>query len=133
AAVSGEDRLGAPEGLADVETALRRSDFAGATLGGVQLKPTRGGVALTRDRGAVLGRAGGQAAPPALALPLGDEVVWDGRLALRAQKPGWRLEADARGDPELVFGATRMVASPEVEARWLLAAHAAHRLSSAVL
>lgn len=71
------------------------ADGRGATLGGAQAVIRRNEIILRRDPGAGLGRAG---TPPVLALPLpvGEEVVWDGRFALNARAPGLFARAIGR-------------------------------------
>jgi tRNA(Ile)-lysidine synthase len=132
AAVSGEDREGAPQGLGDLEGALLGADFTGATLGGVRFKRERKASLMQRDKGAVLGRADGKAALAALKLPSGEEVVWDGRLALTAGEDGWSAKADAQGAPFLLRGEDRaaLAEMDSVESRWLLQDHVAHRLGA---
>ncbi|MGH7546376.1 MAG: hypothetical protein ACREKI_09360, partial [Gemmatimonadota bacterium] len=84
----------------------------------------------TRDSGAALGRADGAMAPAPLPLPVGEEQVWDGRIALTAQAPGWRAVAD--DNPDLVAlekdGVRRRLDAAEdaVRARPLLRARVAH-------
>lgn len=133
AAASGEDRASAPRGLDELEAAMTRPGFTGATLGGARLKPVRDAVVLERDRGAVLGRADGATALPALDLPAGEDVAWDGRLALKANEPGWRVVVNAEGAPQLARGEERrgVSESGSVETRWLLTDHAAHVLGGA--
>lgn len=61
------------------------------THSGVEFAPTGRGVTLKREPGAVLGRADGAPAAAALSLMPNVEAIWDGRLAITATKPGWRV------------------------------------------
>lgn len=65
--------------------------YRGETHSGVEFAPMKGGVRLQREPGAVLGRADG--VPPLLPLTLtaNEEAIWDGRLAVTAPEPGWRV------------------------------------------
>jgi tRNA(Ile)-lysidine synthase len=88
AAAAGADREAGADAVAPLEADLHHG-FRGATLGGARLTPRRDGFRLERDRGALQGRSGGVAPLAALPLPAGREMVWDGRLALRAAEDGW--------------------------------------------
>lgn len=134
AAVAGAPREPPAPAIAELEARLSAPDFPGATHGGVRFHPARGGaIRLTRDSGAALGRADGAAPPAPLPLPVGEEQVWDGRIALTAQAPGWRAVAD--DNPDLVVlekGAERRrlaAAEEAVHACALLRAHIAHALA----
>lgn len=91
AAASGASREPSSSDVEALELRILRADHRGETHSGVEFTPTKSGVALQRERGAVLGRADG--APPlsALALPANEEAIWDGRLAVTAPEPGWRV------------------------------------------
>lgn len=98
--------------------------FRGATLGGARLAPRGETLRIERDRGAVLGRAGAPALAP-LPLFAGKETVWDGRLALIVDRPGWRAEAGGGGAPILVSSAgaatvPEAMAAGWARARWLV-------------
>jgi tRNA(Ile)-lysidine synthase len=95
AAAAGAAREPSSPDVDDLETAICRPGFPGATLAGAWIAPAAEGVMLTRDPGAVVGRSGGQAPAAAIELPAGREVVWDGRLAVTAAAPGW-LAAPAK-------------------------------------
>lgn len=78
----------------DVEALEQRimgDGYRGETHSGVEFAPTKGGVTLQRERGAVLGRADG--APPLSPLTLiaNEEAIWDGRLGVTAPETGWRV------------------------------------------
>ncbi|MBL8546283.1 MAG: tRNA lysidine(34) synthetase TilS [Hyphomonadaceae bacterium] len=85
-AASGEERGASSSAMAGIEA--RALGQHGFTRSGVAFVPGPGIVTLRRDPGAVLGRAGMPGLAP-LALPPGEAVVWDGRLALTARAPGW--------------------------------------------
>ena len=89
AAAAGAGREPSRAELHDLEAVFKRPAFRGATLAGAVISPGADGVVLRRDPGAVLGRSGGGKPLLAAPLPVGREVVWDGRLALTAQAPGW--------------------------------------------
>ncbi len=96
AAAAGAPREPRAEALARLEAALKQPDFPGASLGGALVRAQSGGVMFRRDPGAVAGRAGCAPLAP-LALPKGEEVIWDGRLALTGLEAGWtaRAQTDA--------------------------------------
>ncbi|WP_395646113.1 tRNA lysidine(34) synthetase TilS [Terricaulis sp.] len=102
-----EPQLAAVERL---EARLGQESFRGAALGGARLRRRGVEVWIERDPGALLGRADGTPGVAALALAAGAETVWDGRLALHALAPGWRIEAEADG-PVIVKGDQRIVAA----------------------
>jgi tRNA(Ile)-lysidine synthase len=76
--------------LIELERHVMSHGHRGSTHSGVEFMPAEGGVYFAREPGAVLGRADGAAALPALPLSEGKEAVWDGRLAVTAPEPGWR-------------------------------------------
>jgi tRNA(Ile)-lysidine synthase len=90
AAVSGASREPGWSDMDALEARLMNRDYRGSTHGGVEVARSKDSLALSRDAGAVLGRADG--APPLSALPLTKnvEAVWDGRLGVTAPEPGWR-------------------------------------------
>ena len=77
---------------------------------------------MSRDPGGVLGRRGGGVRLADLALPTGETVVWDGRLALTASAPGWSAGAAVGGPILRLGGETRPLAEAPVVARWLVSA-----------
>lgn len=104
----------------------RRQPFTGGTLGGVALKVRGGTVVMTRDTGALTGRADGAKPIPPLPLLPNQETIWDGRVALIMARPGWSVVVEA-GVPRLARGENRAelaAASP----RWLLQERVAHLL-----
>jgi tRNA(Ile)-lysidine synthase len=70
----------------------------GFTHSGVEFSPNDTGVALTRDAGAVFGRADGALALSPLQLPANVEAIWDGRLGVTATEPGWRSVPARNGE-----------------------------------
>ncbi|MEQ1618521.1 MAG: tRNA lysidine(34) synthetase TilS [Terricaulis sp.] len=129
AAVAGAERSPPPGALFRLDSALAAANFRGATLHGARLTPSENEVRIRRDRGAVQGRAGGGAGCAPLNLPQGEEIVWDGRLALRSPSQGWRVEADGASLLLCRDGARLRLSEWEGEARWLLATHVRHLLS----
>ena len=103
----------------------------GATHSGVDFTSKMHSVTLLRSLGASIGRADG--VPPLAPLPLatGVEVIWDGRLAVTATEPGWRV-VPARNGHRLVFesGSVRRHYS-EMEGRLRLHPLAAERIAHA--
>lgn len=87
-AASGEQRGASASAMAEIEARALGAGEPGFTHSGVAFAPGRQALVLTRDPGAVLGRAGTAGLAP-LPLPPGEERVWDGRLALTAHTPGW--------------------------------------------
>lgn len=85
---------------------IEQSSFTGATLAGAQLTPRRGAILITRDRGALTGRADGAEAIAPLPLQPERETIWDKRLALTATEPGWSVVFE-NGAPQLASGAAR--------------------------
>jgi len=113
AAASGQARPPAADG---VEAELTRT--GAVTLGGALLRRNRDAIRISRDPGALTGRADGAKPPPPLVLAPDVEAVWDGRLAVFAREPGWSVIVE-RGVPVLARGAARQsiaAASP----KWLL-------------
>ncbi|MEZ5973186.1 MAG: tRNA lysidine(34) synthetase TilS [Hyphomonadaceae bacterium] len=74
-----------------LECRSMNQDYAAWTNSGVEFRCGDHGVALLREQGAVLGRADGVAPLAALPLAVNVEAVWDGRIAVRASEPGWRV------------------------------------------
>jgi tRNA(Ile)-lysidine synthase len=130
AAAAGAPREPAFAALARLEARLGEPTFAGACLGGARLARTRKRLRIDRDPGALVGRAGGATALAPLPLEPGQEAVWDGRLALCVDEPGWSVVA-AAGAPELVrLGQRRALANLVAigQARWLLSQRVNHLL-----
>jgi tRNA(Ile)-lysidine synthase len=105
----------------------------GRTIGGAQLKRKNDSLEVGRDPGGVTGR-GRSPALAALDLPPGEEVVWDGRLALLAHEPGWRAEPAEGGQRPLLRHGNRLETLEDasktgaVIANWLLRERIAHLL-----
>jgi hypothetical protein len=70
----------------------------GFTHSGVEFTPTDARVALTRDAGAVFGRADGALALAPLQLSANVEAIWDGRLGVTAPEPSWRIVPARNGE-----------------------------------
>ncbi len=119
-----EPNSSAIEGL---EARLSAEAFAGASLGGAQLARNGAETMLTRDVGALRGRADGALPLAPLPLPAGEEVVWDGRLAITVSEPGWSIVAEA-GGPRLAKGGMRLEVGELGAAHWLLEARVRHLL-----
>lgn len=128
AAASGAAREPAGEQVAALVQRLDEAEFKAATLGGAVLRRAGQRLLLRRDPGALTGRADGPPARAAAPLPADEEVVWDGRVALKAAEPGWWVEARGAAIPELVCGPARAPLAA-ARPRWLLEAHARHRLA----
>jgi tRNA(Ile)-lysidine synthase len=103
------------------------------TLGGARVREIGRDIEITRDPGALVGRAGLAGLAP-LEVSTGEEVVWDGRLAAQAREPGWALHADPpRAPPALVRGNIRLTISEALNAglltaNWLFSERIAHLL-----
>lgn len=91
AAASGSAREPAWTDLAAVERRLTDTAHRGSTYGGVVFTPSADGLRLSREPGAVLGRADGTPPLAPLQLPKNVEAVWDGRLSATASEEGWRI------------------------------------------
>lgn len=131
-AAAGAEREPEAAPLARVEARFSEAAFRGASLGGARLTRKGERVRISRDPGALRGRADGSPGVAPLSLPARIETVWDARLALVAAEAGWIVRAGARG-PELARGEealalTDAVRSGLVAHSWLLEAHVAHRL-----
>jgi len=121
AAASGQPR---PPAADRVEAELART--GAVTLGGALLRRSRDAIRISRDPGALTGRADGAKPPAPLALAPDVEAVWDGRLAVTAREPGWSVLAE-HGAPVLARGVARRpiaAASPN----WLLKQRVQHLL-----
>ena len=128
AAAAGAAREPPAEPLARLEDRIAGLSFEGATLGGAQISQASGCIVVERDRGGVEGRADGAPGLSPVDLPAGEELVWDGRLALCASAAG--IRAVARGaTPRFLIGG---VEAPDgaVRQRWLLAERTAHALAT---
>jgi tRNA(Ile)-lysidine synthase len=124
-AAAGEERAPEADALARLDGRLTGAVFSGATLNGAMLSRQKGAVVIARDSGALLGRSGGVARLPELALEPGEEAVWDGRLALTAPEPGWVVSlGDDRAPILCKAGLTLSLEDAPVRCRWLLEDHA---------
>jgi len=124
-AASGEPREPASDAVERLEERIRTPDFRGATLGGAALSLRLGRIVLSRDSGALSGRADGAQPAPPVSLPAGEEIVWDGRFALTACAPGAMVYPDG-SQPRI-----ETVNKAAVATRWLLAERIAHMLGAA--
>lgn len=96
------------------------------TLAGALVRHSKSSVRISRDPGALHGRADGTAGVAALALEPGKTVVWDARLALKMMEPGWVVAAEASG-PVLLRGQERRSVAAS-DAKWLLRVRVEHLL-----
>ncbi|MEQ1709139.1 MAG: tRNA lysidine(34) synthetase TilS [Terricaulis sp.] len=129
AAAAGASREPDLSAIAALEARLGADGFAGASLGGAQLAQTGAEIVLSRDAGALRGRADGAVPIAPLPLPAGEEAVWDGRLAITVSAPGWSVVAEA-GRPRLAKGGVRLEVGELGAAYWLLEARVQHLLGS---
>lgn len=107
------------EQLAALEARLSAPSFKSATLAGALLRRASAAILITRDAGALSGRADGASALRPLPLPVGVETIWDGRAAITAPAADWTVIVE-NGAPALAQNAARLpftAANP----RWLLA------------
>lgn len=115
---------GAHPRLAEIDP---NQDIARAfTRAGALSRPHAKRVRISRDPGALAGRADGAKPPPPLPLPPDEEVIWDARLALTAREPGWSVIVEA-GAPVLARGQERQSVDT-AGANWLLRTRVAHLL-----
>lgn len=131
AAAAGADREPEHAALQRLEARWMHDGFRGASLGGARIARKGERLRLSRDLGALHGRADGARPAPPLALPVGVECVWDGRLALRAATPGWSIAQGKQGVELARGGELAPLAEAQgagLRADWLLQLHAEHRL-----
>jgi len=102
AAVSGAAREPSWTDMEELERRVMARDHGGFTHSGVEFTPKERTVLLTREPGAVLGRADGAPALAPLPLAPNVEAIWDGRLGITAREPGWRV-VPARNAELLAF------------------------------
>jgi tRNA(Ile)-lysidine synthase len=107
--------------------ASSKRPFKGATLGGARLQRRAREIVITRDTGALTGRADGAKSVPALPLPANIETVWDGRVALSMARPGWSVVFE-NGAPGLARGEERAQLSAAAP-NWLLETRVRHLLA----
>lgn len=127
-AAAGAERGPEWPALERIESHMLDPGFRGATLGGVLFRNRKGAAWLSRDPGALAGRAGGQTPLAPLDLPPGRVAVWDGRAAVIAATTGLRAVPDAEGGVAVVAadGASGEAAA---EIRWLMELHVRHLLA----
>ena len=104
-----------------------RRPFTGQTFAGALVKKRGDTIVISRDRGAVYGRADGARAIPRLPLEAGIEAVWDRRVALTIDEPGWSVVLGRNATPELERGEER-AALAAAAPHWLLKERAQHVL-----
>lgn len=124
AAAAGAAREPGADQVAALEASIAAPGFKASTLGGALIRLSGPRLTLTRDAGALKGRADGAPAPAEALLPAGREVVWDGRVALTMAEPGWAV---APAEAALQRDGMRLPLSAAAP-RWLLADRAAHAL-----
>jgi tRNA(Ile)-lysidine synthase len=95
-AAAGATREPPPRAVARLLARLDDPEFPVATLGGAAFSPRGDFFRITRDPGALAGRAGVAPLAP-LELAPKAETVWDGRLALTVVEAGWSVVFDGRG------------------------------------
>ncbi len=130
AAAGGAAREADASALNRLEVRFSDVGFRGASLGGARIARAGAEVVLSRDIGALQGRADGP--PPLAPLPLaaGIEAVWDGRLAIIAAEPGWSIAVE-QGGPRLARDKLRLTlgeAGPVAALTWLLECRVKHLL-----
>ncbi len=105
----------------------KRRPFKAQTLGGAVVRRQRDEIRISRDRGALYGRADGARAIPRLPLEAGVETVWDGRVALKIDEPGWAVVLGRNAQPELEKEGKRLPLAAAAP-RWLLKERVQHLL-----
>jgi hypothetical protein len=130
AAAAGVAREVAVPALARLEMRLSETGFRGACFGGARLSHFGAEMVISRDLGALSGRADGAQPLPPVPLPVDVETVWDGRLCLVAGEPGWRVGVE-QGVPYLAKGEIGLPlgeAGAAVTGFWLLQDRVRHLL-----
>ncbi len=130
AAAGGAAREAGAAALDRLDARFNDDGFRGASLGGARIARAGAEVVLSRDIGALQGRADGS--PPLGPVPLiaGIEAIWDGRLAVVAAEPGWSIAVE-QGGPRLARGKLRLTlaeAGPLAVLTWLLEWRVKHLL-----
>lgn len=128
ASAGGAERAPGDEQTTVLDTQMLNEGFRGATLSGAVVTVAKGGWRLTRDSGALSGRADGARPVPPLELAPSTQTIWDRRLALRAPAPGWSVIVE-EGAPVLVSSGKRGEIG-DAEPRWLLGERVAHLLGA---
>jgi tRNA(Ile)-lysidine synthase len=104
-----------------------RRRFKAQTLGGAVVRRHGDEIRISRDRGALLGRADGARAIAPLPLEAGVEAVWDGRVAVKMDEPGWAIALGKNAQPELEKQGERQPLAAAAP-RWLLKERVQHLL-----
>lgn len=125
-AAGGAERVPNDESVSSLLERMQAEAFAGATLGGAQIAPTKEGWRLTRDPGGLSGRADGAAPAAALPLPTDRDAVWDRRLQISSSEPDWSVVVE-KGAPVLARAERRRAIS-EARSRWLVRERVRHLL-----
>lgn len=123
-AAGAHQRGPSPEQLAGAEAAIIRGETT--TLSGALIRVSARDIRLSRDHGALAGRADGVTPLAPLILPPNVETIWDARLALTTPEPGWSVLAE-NGAPVLMRGDERGSAAL-ARPRWLLEERVRHLL-----
>lgn len=103
-----------------------RRPFKAQAVGGALLRAQGGNILISRDTGALTGRADGAKPMQPLPLAANVETVWDGRVALTMARPGWSVVVE-KGAPQLARGAERAELAAAAP-RWLLKERLQHLL-----
>lgn len=131
AAAAGASREPPWTEMPHLEAKIMSAPHRGVTHSGVDFIASRDRVTLLRGLGGAMGRADG--VPPQMPLDLLEnvEAIWDGRLAITAPEPGWRI-VPARNGPRLAFeNGGVSVSYEEVAERFRLRPLAADRIAHA--
>ena len=132
AAAAGAEREPAPAALERLDARIAEPSFRGASLGGARLRRRGETLHISRDPGAIEGRAGVEPSA-AVILPPNEDCIWDGRLRLRARRPGIELHP-ALPEPVLRAGEDLfedLLQASDCNAEWLLAERVALALGAA--
>lgn len=129
-AVAGGERAPDAAAVEQMEASFVSGDLNAAALAGAVLRRKDQLIRVERDRGAVRGRADGPSPLAPLPLDPNRENIWDGRLALTAPAPGWRVEAAEDGGPIFASANARLPAAEAADFKpsWLLKDHVNHLL-----
>lgn len=131
AAAAGASREPPWTELPRLEAKIMNTGHRGSTHSGVDFTAHLDRVVLLRGLGVAIGRADGVPPQAPLDLPENGEAIWDGRLAVTAPEPGWRI-VPARNGRRLAFenGEVR-VSYEDVAERFRLRPLAADRIAHA--
>ena len=132
ASAAGSERLPESAAVERLDGRLLSDGFRGAALSGARVSLKGGRLRIGRDPGALMGRADGATPLASLALPKGQDIVWDGRLLLRALASGWEAGPSEDGNPVFRRGAETVTLAAALgsimEVEWLLESHVRHLL-----